>query len=98
MEPGRRGASEGTSPRRAWERGGHLDSGSSKMSFSKSLAFLLVLGFGAADAAEWKAGVARVDTSPTAPVRMAGYASRTKPSAGVAHPLFAKALALSDDG
>lgn len=44
----------------------------------------------------WRAGAARVDTSPTQPVRMAGYASRTAPSQGVAHPLAAKALALSD--
>jgi hypothetical protein len=62
----------------------------------KPLAFLLALGLGSAHAAEWKAGVAKVDTTPTAPVRMAGYASRTKPSEGVSHPLFAKALALSD--
>ena len=40
--------------------------------------------------------MARVDTTPTAPVRMAGYASRTSPSQGVAHPLVAKALALAD--
>jgi neutral ceramidase len=46
----------------------------------------------------WKAGVAKVDTTPTAPVRMAGYASRTTPSEGVAHPLAAKALALADAG
>ena len=38
----------------------------------------------------------RVDTSPTVPVRMAGYASRTSPSQGMAHPLAAKALALAD--
>ena len=44
----------------------------------------------------WKAGVARVDTTPATPVRMAGYASRTSPSQGVAHPLAAKALALAD--
>ena len=44
----------------------------------------------------WKAGAARVDTTPRQPVRMAGYASRTSPSQGVAHPLAAKALALSD--
>jgi len=49
-------------------------------------------------AAGWKAGVARVDTTPTVPVRMAGYASRTSPSEGVAHPLAAKALALADAG
>jgi hypothetical protein len=61
---------------------------------------IILIGFGALRAAEptagWKAGVARVDTTPTAPVRMAGYASRTSPSQGVAHPLVAKALALSD--
>jgi hypothetical protein len=60
----------------------------------------ILIGLGALGAAEptggWKAGVARVDTTPTAPVRMAGYASRTSPSRGVAHPLVAKALALSD--
>jgi neutral ceramidase len=60
----------------------------------------VIAGHGSAIAAEpgtdWKAGVARVDTTPTAPVRMAGYASRTSPSQGVAHPLFAKALALAD--
>lgn len=47
-------------------------------------------------ATEWKAGVARVDTTPTAPVWMSGYAARTSPSQGVAHPLYAKALALAD--
>ena len=40
--------------------------------------------------------MARVDTTPSKPVRMAGYASRTSPSQGVAHPLAAKALALAD--
>jgi hypothetical protein len=63
-------------------------------------AWIVVLGLGSLEAAEpsagWKAGVARVDTTPTASVRMAGYASRTSPSQGVAHPLFAKALALAD--
>jgi neutral ceramidase len=44
----------------------------------------------------WQAGVAQVDTTPAIPVRMAGYASRTKPSDGVAHPLAAKALGLAD--
>ena len=65
-------------------------------SLGRSLAYLLALGLGSVDAAEWKAGVAKVDTSPGSPVRMAGYASRTKPSEGISHPLFAKALALSD--
>jgi hypothetical protein len=65
-------------------------------------AAIVVLGLSSLHAAEpstgWKAGVARVDTTPAAPVRMAGYASRTSPSLGVAHPLAAKALALSDAG
>jgi hypothetical protein len=67
---------------------------------SRSGALVLMLGLGSSGAAEpstdWKAGAARVDTPPSAPVRMAGYASRTAPSQGVEHPLFAKALALAD--
>ena len=63
-------------------------------------AFVFVLSLGSLNADEpaptWKAGVARVDTTPSAPVRMAGYGSRTAPSQGVAHPLAAKALALAD--
>jgi hypothetical protein len=47
-------------------------------------------------ASGWMAGAARVDTTPTAPVWMSGYASRSSPSQGVAHPLAAKALALAD--
>ncbi len=62
--------------------------------------YFVVLGSGSVDAAQpssgWKAGVAKVDTTPTAPVRMSGYASRTSPSQGVDHPLAAKALALAD--
>jgi hypothetical protein len=50
----------------------------------------------AAGPSGWKAGVARVDTTPKAPVRMAGYASRTSPSKGVAHRHFAKAQDLAD--
>jgi neutral ceramidase len=61
---------------------------------------ILMLGFGSLRAAEppsdWKAGVARVDTTPKEPVWMSGYASRSSPSQGVAHPLAAKALALAD--
>ena len=43
---------------------------------------------------EGRGGERRYDAD--GPVRMAGYASRTTPSQGVAHPLVAKALALSD--
>ncbi len=70
----------------------------------KTIACLLTLaslsGLRPLEAAEpstgWKAGAARVDTTPKQPVRMAGYASRTSPSQGVSHPLAAKALALAD--
>jgi neutral ceramidase len=68
--------------------------------FGSGCAWALALACGALHAAEpssdWKAGVARVDTTPAAPVWMSGYASRSSPSQGVAHPLFAKALALAD--
>jgi neutral ceramidase len=59
--------------------------------------WVMMLGVGSLQAGGWKAGVARVDTTPTTPVRMAGYGSRTSPSEGVAHPLAAKALALVDE-
>jgi neutral ceramidase len=45
----------------------------------------------------WKAGVARAVITPEKPTWMAGYASRTKPSEGKLHDLYAKALALEDD-
>jgi hypothetical protein len=44
----------------------------------------------------FEAGVARVDITPTAPMWLSGYASRTHASEGVLTPLAAKALALSD--
>lgn len=47
-------------------------------------------------AAEFQAGVARVDITPKGPIWLSGYANRTKPSEGVALPLSAKALALQD--
>ncbi len=43
-------------------------------------------------------GAARVDITPQQPVRMYGYASRTKESAGVAGHLYAKALAIGGEG
>jgi neutral ceramidase len=45
---------------------------------------------------EWKAGLAKVPITPRGPLWMAGYASRKKPSEGVAQELYAKALALED--
>lgn len=47
-----------------------------------------------AEAADWKAGVARVVITPKQPMAMAGFASRNHPSEGKLHDLWAKALAL----
>lgn len=44
----------------------------------------------------WKAGVARTVITPEYSVWMAGYASRTSPSEGRLHDLWAKALLLED--
>ena len=46
----------------------------------------------------WKAGVAKTDITPEQAMWLAGYASRTDPSTGTLHPLWAKALALEDAG
>lgn len=61
---------------------------------TKSLVVLLLAGFAAH--AQWKAGVARTDITPTEPVWMAGYSARTKPSEGVRQKIWVKALALED--
>lgn len=50
----------------------------------------------AGQAPVWKAGLARAKITPERPIRMAGYASRNKPSEGVLADLYAKALALED--
>ena len=49
-------------------------------------------------AAELRAGLSRVDITPTQPVRMAGYESRKELSQGVHDPLGARALALEQNG
>jgi neutral ceramidase len=56
---------------------------------------LLLLGAGSA-AAEFRAGVARKVITPAGPIWLSGYAHRTRPSEGVTHDLWAKALALQD--
>ena len=47
---------------------------------------------------ELRAGLSRVDITPTQPVRMGGYESRKEPSQGVHDPLGARALVLEADG
>jgi neutral ceramidase len=44
----------------------------------------------------WKAGIAKVAITPDQNMWMAGFASRTQPSDGKLHDLWAKALALED--
>src|SRR6478736_5466490 len=63
-----------------------------RMRFAK----LLIACFGTLQAAEYRAGVARLDITPQEPGRLAGYAARTKLSESVAMRLYAKALAIDD--
>lgn len=53
-------------------------------------------GTSPARAAHWKAGTGKVVITPRQSMWMAGYAARTKPSEGVLHDLWAKALVLQD--
>jgi hypothetical protein len=50
----------------------------------------------AAFGAEQRVGVARLEITPDGPIWLSGYASRNKPSEGVARRIWAKALALED--
>jgi hypothetical protein len=50
----------------------------------------------AADQPLWKAGTARTEITPTQPLWMAGYGSRTKPAEGKEMSLWIKVLALED--
>lgn len=44
----------------------------------------------------WKAGLAKVTITPERPMWMAGYGSRSSPSEGILHEIWAKAIALED--
>ena len=63
------------------------------------LSFSLLSGSVAAPcrASELRAGLARIDITPTTPVMLAGYASRKELSQGVHDPLFARAVAFEQD-
>jgi len=50
----------------------------------------------AAEQPSWKAGTARVNITPTQPLWMAGFASRTRPPEGKEMDLWIKVLALED--
>jgi hypothetical protein len=60
------------------------------------LGLSLLLSAGRADGL--RAGAARIDVTPSQPVALAGYASRTNLSQGVHDPLSARALAFEQDG
>ena len=49
-----------------------------------------------AAAADWKVGLARADLTPAEPIWLFGHAGRNRPSQGVIHPLWAKALVVED--
>jgi hypothetical protein len=57
---------------------------------------LIALWTCSALAADWKAGIARIDITPEKPVWMAGYAARDHLPEGALHPLWAKALVIED--
>jgi neutral ceramidase len=64
------------------------------MNFLRILFLCLVTSL--ASAQDFKVGVGRVDITPEGPIRLAGYASRDKPSESIDQRLFVKALALED--
>ena len=75
-----------------------------KLVFNSAFCFLLIITFQIVEGSgfvneydnNWKAGVARVIITPQQQMWMAGYASRTNPSDGKLHELWAKALVLED--
>lgn len=67
--------------------------------FHHILFLFMILGTGSLNAAEGlhSVGVARVDVTPSYPIRLTGYAIRTGESEGVAQRLWAKGLAIAAD-
>src|SRR6266850_1270588 len=51
----------------------------------------------AANAPTYEVGVAKIDITPSYPIRLCGYAVRKTESAGVAQHLYAKAFAIGSD-
>ena len=70
------------------------------VSVVRGVCVVCVAGFlaarGVAQAAPWRAGVAKVEITPELPMWMAGYAGRPRPAATKIHELWAKALVLED--
>lgn len=75
--------------------------GSTRVARWRNVSSLIVVGVACMhaqtmNADRWLAGVASIDITPTEPVWMSGYASRTRTAEGVGQRLWAKALALED--
>jgi hypothetical protein len=49
-----------------------------------------------AQAQDFRIGAAKRDITPTEPIRLSGYSSRSKPSDGIDQPIFARAIAVED--
>lgn len=60
------------------------------------MTIILLLLIASTASAQWSAGAAKVDITPSESIWMAGYAARTKPSEGVRQRIWAKSLALRD--
>jgi hypothetical protein len=60
--------------------------------------FLVLPTLPAAEPTHFTAGVARIDVTPTEPIRLTGYAVRKTNSVGVEQKLWAKALAIGGEG
>ena len=58
---------------------------------------IAVLLTATAESAEVDVGVARIEVTPSVPIRLTGYASRSTPSTGVEQKLWAKALAIGSN-
>lgn len=55
---------------------------------------LIDSSFATAADAPWRCGTARVEITPSEPVRLSGYGNRDRPHEGVDVPLFARAVAI----
>jgi hypothetical protein len=64
----------------------------------RSFAFAFLLVTAQIASAAWKAGVARADITPCEPTPLAGYSGNTRMHVRVLHPIWIKALALTDEG
>lgn len=62
------------------------------------VAALLPLAALSADEVAFEAGFAKLDVTPTEPVRLSGYGNRDHPSDGIDAPLFVRAFALRPAG